>query len=184
VSNAFCRLCYRLRAALLCCHYFTLNVSAYMAIFKCVGYFYFHIPAGICFSAFLSFLARGYTLQFPFEFFCSVFLVSTNVGCSEQCLVVSECCCEGHLVGVPVFGKRQRRQRWCSCQHSLHFGSVSHGRMPCLRWHEACRGRNYSLFRSKYYYQQWVGHTGAYKSALSNAAPAIYFSGALRKHII
>jgi hypothetical protein len=27
-----------------------------MAIFKCVGYFYFHIPEGICFAGFLSFL--------------------------------------------------------------------------------------------------------------------------------
>jgi hypothetical protein len=26
------------------CHCFTLHVSAYMTIFRCVGYFYFHIP--------------------------------------------------------------------------------------------------------------------------------------------
>jgi hypothetical protein len=31
---------------------FTLNVSAYMAIFKCVGFFYFDIHEGICFAGF------------------------------------------------------------------------------------------------------------------------------------
>jgi hypothetical protein len=35
------------------CHCLTLHVSAYMATFKCVGYFYFHIPEGICFAGFL-----------------------------------------------------------------------------------------------------------------------------------
>jgi hypothetical protein len=28
------------------CHCLTLHLSAYMAIFMCVGYFYFHIPEG------------------------------------------------------------------------------------------------------------------------------------------
>jgi hypothetical protein len=39
----FCRLRFRLRAALLCVdfHYFSLHISAHMAIFKCVGYFIF-----------------------------------------------------------------------------------------------------------------------------------------------
>jgi hypothetical protein len=37
----------------------TLHVSAYMAIFKCVGYFYFHMPEGICFAGFF------------FAFFCT-----------------------------------------------------------------------------------------------------------------
>jgi hypothetical protein len=43
--NSFCRLCFRLRAALLYVgfHWLSLHVSAYMAIFKCVGYFYFHM---------------------------------------------------------------------------------------------------------------------------------------------
>jgi hypothetical protein len=41
-TNGFCRLCFRLRAALLCwSSLFSLHVSAYMAIFKCVGYFTF-----------------------------------------------------------------------------------------------------------------------------------------------
>jgi hypothetical protein len=54
-----------MRADLLCYHCLTRYVSAYMAIFKCVGYFYFHIPEGICLAGFfLSFLARGYTLHF------------------------------------------------------------------------------------------------------------------------
>jgi hypothetical protein len=34
-----------------------------MVIFKCAGYFCFHIPEGICFAGFLPFLARGYTLH-------------------------------------------------------------------------------------------------------------------------
>jgi hypothetical protein len=34
------------------CRCFTLHVSAYMAIFKCVGRFYFHIPEGNCFAGF------------------------------------------------------------------------------------------------------------------------------------
>jgi hypothetical protein len=33
-------------------HCFTLHVSAYMAIFMCVGYFYFNIPEEICFESF------------------------------------------------------------------------------------------------------------------------------------
>jgi hypothetical protein len=31
-------------------HCLSLHVSAYMAIFRCVGYFYFHMPAGFCFE--------------------------------------------------------------------------------------------------------------------------------------
>jgi hypothetical protein len=31
---------------------FTLHVSAYMAIFRCVGCFYFRIPEGLCFAGF------------------------------------------------------------------------------------------------------------------------------------
>jgi hypothetical protein len=34
------------------CRCFTLHVSAYMAIFRRVGCFYFHIPEGICFAGF------------------------------------------------------------------------------------------------------------------------------------
>jgi hypothetical protein len=45
------------------CHCFTLHVSAYMAIFRCVGYFYFHIPEGICFAGFAFFFALGHTLH-------------------------------------------------------------------------------------------------------------------------
>jgi hypothetical protein len=32
-------------------HCLSLHVSAYMAIFKCVRYFYFHMPEGFCFAA-------------------------------------------------------------------------------------------------------------------------------------
>jgi hypothetical protein len=31
-------------------HCLSLDVSAYMSIFKCVGYFYFRVPEGICFA--------------------------------------------------------------------------------------------------------------------------------------
>jgi hypothetical protein len=34
------------------CHCFTLHVSAYMAIFRCVGYYYSHVLEGICFAGF------------------------------------------------------------------------------------------------------------------------------------
>jgi hypothetical protein len=33
------------------CHCLTLHVSAYMAIFRCVGYFLFHMPEGMCLQA-------------------------------------------------------------------------------------------------------------------------------------
>jgi hypothetical protein len=46
------------------CRCSTLHDSAYMAIFRCVGCFYFHIPEGICFAAFVAIVARGYTMQF------------------------------------------------------------------------------------------------------------------------
>jgi hypothetical protein len=47
-----------------------------MAIFKCVGYFNFHIPEGFCFAAFLSFFFHFVILcTFPFVFCsCAVFL--------------------------------------------------------------------------------------------------------------
>jgi hypothetical protein len=33
-------------------HSLSLHVSAYMAIFRCVGYFYFNMNEGFCFTAF------------------------------------------------------------------------------------------------------------------------------------
>jgi hypothetical protein len=51
------------------CHCLTLHVSTYMAIFRCVEYFYFHMPEGICFAGFMPFL-----LFLPF-FFCIFFLL-------------------------------------------------------------------------------------------------------------
>jgi hypothetical protein len=51
-------------------HRLSLHVSAYMAIFKCVGYFYFHMSEGFYFAAFfLSYSFRhvkikiSYTLE-------------------------------------------------------------------------------------------------------------------------
>jgi hypothetical protein len=55
----------------------TLHVSAYMAIFKCVGYFYsyFHMPEGFCFAAlFLPFFSHAHILHVsianPTEQYC------------------------------------------------------------------------------------------------------------------
>jgi hypothetical protein len=47
------------------CHCFTLNVSAYMAIFKCVGCYYSHVLEETCFAGFSEsctwlHFARGY----------------------------------------------------------------------------------------------------------------------------
>jgi hypothetical protein len=42
-----------------------LHVSAYMAILRRVGYFYFHIPEGICFAAFCLFLHVVKLCTFP-----------------------------------------------------------------------------------------------------------------------
>jgi hypothetical protein len=38
------------------CHCFTLHVSAYMAIFRCVGCYYSHVLEGICFAGFFCIL--------------------------------------------------------------------------------------------------------------------------------
>jgi hypothetical protein len=61
------------------CHCFTLHVSTYTTILRCVGYFYFHIPEEICFAGFFAFFylfLHVVTLcTFPFAFSCSVFLL-------------------------------------------------------------------------------------------------------------
>jgi hypothetical protein len=46
------------------CRCFTLHVSAYMAIFRCVGYFYFHIAEGICFAGFCLFCTWSHFARF------------------------------------------------------------------------------------------------------------------------
>jgi hypothetical protein len=68
------------------CHCLTLHVSAYMAIFKCVRYFYFHISEGIFFAGFFAFFSRGHTLHvsicvFPVLFFFVNFVVSCVCVC-------------------------------------------------------------------------------------------------------
>jgi hypothetical protein len=45
------------------CHCLTLHVSAYMAIFRCVVCFYFHMPEGICFAGIFAFFKRSHTLH-------------------------------------------------------------------------------------------------------------------------
>jgi hypothetical protein len=55
---------YTMHFLMFSCRCSTLHVSAYMAIFRCVGFFFFYIPEGICFAVFfLPFLARGYTMH-------------------------------------------------------------------------------------------------------------------------
>jgi hypothetical protein len=47
------------------CRCSTLHVSAYMAIFKCVGYVNFHMTEGFCSSAFLPFFHVVTVCTFP-----------------------------------------------------------------------------------------------------------------------
>jgi hypothetical protein len=75
------------------CHCFTLHVSAYMAIFRCVECYYSNVLEGICFAGFSLYLARGYTfvrfhMCFPVLFFSFYFAVS----CVRVYLLVFSCC--------------------------------------------------------------------------------------------
>jgi hypothetical protein len=70
-------------------HCLSLHVSVYMAIFKRVGYFYFHMPEGICFAGLLPFFLRGHTQHvsicvFPMLFSFVNFVVSLRV-CLSAC---------------------------------------------------------------------------------------------------
>jgi hypothetical protein len=70
-TDVYCRLCFHLHAALLYVgfHCLSLHVSAYMAIFRCVGFFiYFHMLKGFWFDAF--FFTWSHTACFPFAFCC------------------------------------------------------------------------------------------------------------------
>jgi hypothetical protein len=64
-------------------HCLSLHVSAYMAIIKCVGFFYLHVLKGLCFAAFFS---RGHTLH---VFYLCIF----HVLFSFIIFVVSLCVC-------------------------------------------------------------------------------------------
>jgi hypothetical protein len=59
------------------CHFLTLHVSAYMAIFRGVGCYYSRVLEGTCFAGF--FLSVSCTwlrfCTFPYVFSCSIFLV-------------------------------------------------------------------------------------------------------------
>jgi hypothetical protein len=48
-------------------HCLSLHVSAYMAIFKYVGYFCFHMPEGFSFAAFFCLFSRGHILHVSTE---------------------------------------------------------------------------------------------------------------------
>jgi hypothetical protein len=102
--NGYCRLCFRLRAALLYLgfHWLALYVSVYMAIFRCVGYF-----ISICLkdSASLLFLVRcffftwSHSACFPFVFCsCVVFL-------RHSCCFLASICfgLHGHLQVCRIF---------------------------------------------------------------------------------
>jgi hypothetical protein len=64
----------------------TLHVSAYMAIFKCVGYFYFHIPEGLCFASFF-FLCLFLRVVTPCTFPLVVFFIYLVDSCVCVCLL-------------------------------------------------------------------------------------------------
>jgi hypothetical protein len=70
------------------CHCLTLHVSAYMAIFRCVGYFYFRMPKGICFGGFFFclFLHVVTLCTFPclFFLFCFSSLILLLFFCYES----------------------------------------------------------------------------------------------------
>jgi hypothetical protein len=81
--NGYCRLCLRLRAALLYIGFqgLSLHSSAYMAIFKSVGFFIylcFHIfkdSASLFFFCLLPFFTWSHSACFPFVFCsCAAFL--------------------------------------------------------------------------------------------------------------
>jgi hypothetical protein len=55
-------------------HCLSLHASAYMAIFKCVGYFYFHMSEEFCFATFFAFFSRGHTLHVSICVFLWCFL--------------------------------------------------------------------------------------------------------------
>jgi uncharacterized membrane protein len=50
------------------------TIFHYMAIFRCVGYFYFHMLEGFCFAFFLPFFTWSHC-TFPFVFFLLFFFV-------------------------------------------------------------------------------------------------------------
>jgi hypothetical protein len=72
--NGYCRLCFHLRAALLYVgfHRLSLHVSAYMAIFQCVGFFIYLFSYAAFFSS-LPFFHVVTLCMFLFVFFFGVF---------------------------------------------------------------------------------------------------------------
>jgi hypothetical protein len=73
--NGYCRLCFRLRAALLCFgfHCLSLHVSAYMAIFRCVEYLFSYVRRILlrCFFWFAALFSRRHPLYvFHLCFLC------------------------------------------------------------------------------------------------------------------
>jgi hypothetical protein len=79
------------------CHCFTLHVSAYMAIFRCVGCYYSHVLEGACFADFFC-IMYVVTLctwlrfcRFPYVFSCSIFSFYFAVPCVRVCLHFFSC---------------------------------------------------------------------------------------------
>jgi hypothetical protein len=104
------------------CHCLTLHVSAYMTIFKCVGYFYFHVLEGFSFAAFFLPFFHVVTLcmfsicVFPLFSFVS-FVVSLHVRLSACFSFVFFLCFPLLVFLFPCV---------CVCLHAFHlcFSSV------------------------------------------------------------
>jgi hypothetical protein len=81
------------------CHCLTLHVFAYMAIFRCVVYFYFHMSEGICIAGFFAFfLTWSHSARFHLRFSVLFSFVSFVVSCVHVCLFAA--CCTLVTAGV------------------------------------------------------------------------------------
>jgi hypothetical protein len=113
----------------LCCvgfHYISLHVSAYMAIFRCVGYFYFHMPEGFCFAAFFCLFPRGHTARLIGE--VKYFLLSSMIRFCWR------------MVGNSGLGQRSRNVYFpnCNCNLGTSFGGsyISYDELKSVGLHE------------------------------------------------
>jgi hypothetical protein len=76
------------------CRCFRPHVSAYMAIFKCIVHFYFHMPEGICFAGFF-FFSYGHTVRFHLCFsvlFSFANFVVCCCLCKQFCALLGTLC--------------------------------------------------------------------------------------------
>jgi hypothetical protein len=94
------------------CHCFRLHVSAYMAIFRRVGYFYFYIPEGICFAGFCLFCTWSHFARIRLCFPVLFFFVNFVVCCVCVCLLAFS-------LLLLLFYNRAARRRKHNLQTSL-----------------------------------------------------------------